>query len=82
MMVKFPTHLQAESKQVPVISYRIRRQGCVGTLVERKTGFVVLSKMASKSAQDIPEGFEAKMQTPAIQVDLSVLRLYLFYPGD
>jgi IS30 family transposase len=34
-------------------------QSCVGTLVERKTGFVVLSKMQSKSAQHVREGFEA-----------------------
>jgi IS30 family transposase len=36
-------------------------QSCVGTLVERKTGFVVLAKMRSKSAQHVREGFEANM---------------------
>lgn len=36
-------------------------QSCVGTLVERKTGFVVLAKMDSKSAQHVREGFEANM---------------------
>ena len=36
-------------------------QSCVGTLVERKTGFVVLAKMQSKSAQQVREGFEATM---------------------
>ena len=36
-------------------------QSCVGTLVERKTGFVVLAKMHSKSAQHVREGFEANM---------------------
>jgi IS30 family transposase len=36
-------------------------QSCVGTLVERKTGFVVLAKMHSKSAQRVREGFEANM---------------------
>lgn len=37
-------------------------QSCVGTLVERKTGYVILSKMRSKSAQDVREGFEANMK--------------------
>jgi IS30 family transposase len=36
-------------------------QSCVGTLVERKTGFVILAKMKSKSAQHVREGFEANM---------------------
>lgn len=38
-------------------------QSCVGTLVERKTGFVVLAKMESKSALHVREGFEALMIT-------------------
>ena len=38
-------------------------QSCVGTLVERKTGFVILNKMKSKSAQHVREGFEANMKT-------------------
>lgn len=38
-------------------------QSCVGTLVERKTGFVVLAKMQSKSAQHVREGFEATMSS-------------------
>ena len=37
-------------------------QSCVGTLVERKTGFVVLAKMHSKSALHVREGFEATMR--------------------
>jgi IS30 family transposase len=37
-------------------------QSCVGTLVERKTGFVVLAKMTSKSAQHAREGFESRMR--------------------
>jgi IS30 family transposase len=36
-------------------------QSCVGTLVERKTGYVLLARMASKSAQHVREGFEASM---------------------
>lgn len=38
-------------------------QSCVGTLVERKTGYLILSKMQSKSAQHVREGFEASMST-------------------
>lgn len=38
-----------------------RNQSCVGTLVERKTGFVILARMQSKSAQHVREGFEANM---------------------
>ena len=37
-------------------------QSCVGTLVERKTGFLILSKMASKSAKDVREGFTQNLQ--------------------
>jgi IS30 family transposase len=37
-------------------------KSCVGTLVERKTGYVILSKMQSKSAQHVREGFEANMK--------------------
>ena len=36
-------------------------KSCVGTLVERKTGYVILNKMQSKSAQHVREGFEANM---------------------
>lgn len=36
-------------------------RSCVGTLVERKTGFVILARMHSKSAQHVREGFEASM---------------------
>lgn len=36
-------------------------QSCVGTLVERKTGFVLLAKMEGKSAQQVREGFEDSM---------------------
>jgi len=38
-----------------------RNQSCVGTLVERTTGFVIVAKMQSKSAQHVREGFEANM---------------------
>lgn len=38
-------------------------QSCVGTLVERKTGFVVICKMRNKSADAVREGFEINMQT-------------------
>jgi len=37
-------------------------KSCVGTLVERKTGYVILSKMQSKSAQHVREGFESNMK--------------------
>ena len=37
-------------------------QSCVGTLVERKLGFVILAKMQSKSAPDVRQGFEEKMK--------------------
>jgi len=37
-------------------------QSCVGTLVERKTGFLILSKMKSKSALDVREGFTENMK--------------------
>jgi len=37
-------------------------KSCVGTLVERKTGYLILSKMQSKSAQHVREGFEANMK--------------------
>lgn len=33
-------------------------KSCTGTLVERKTGYLILSKMSSKSAQSVREGFE------------------------
>lgn len=36
-------------------------RSCVGTLVDRKTGYLVLSKMASKSATDVRLGFEKQM---------------------
>jgi IS30 family transposase len=39
-----------------------KNQSCVGTLVERKTGFLVLCKMASKSALDVRTGFELQMK--------------------
>ena len=38
-------------------------KSCVGTLVERKTGYLILSKMRSKSAQHVREGFEANMKS-------------------
>lgn len=36
-------------------------RSCVGTLVERRSGFVILAKMDSKSASDVRAGFEQKM---------------------
>lgn len=38
-----------------------QNKSCVGTMVERKTGFLILSKMNSKSATDVRQGFEKKM---------------------
>lgn len=38
-------------------------KSCVGTLVERKTGYLLLSKMQSKSAQHVRKGFETCMST-------------------
>ncbi len=49
-------------------------KSCVGTLVERKTGYVILSKMENKSAQAVRKGFEENMRT--IQ---QFLRLSLTY---
>lgn len=49
-------------------------QSCVGTLVERKTGYVILSKMQSKSALHVREGFTINMSTLP-----SFLRLSLTY---
>lgn len=37
-------------------------RSCVGTLVDRKTGYLVLSKMDSKSAMDVRTGFERQMR--------------------
>lgn len=37
-------------------------QSCVGTLVERTTGYLLLCKMRSKSAADVRQGFEKKLQ--------------------
>jgi len=39
-----------------------KNQSCVGTLVERKTGFLVLCKMESKSALNVRMGFELQMK--------------------
>lgn len=36
-------------------------KSCVGTLVERKTGYLLLCKMNSKSAADVRKGFESCM---------------------
>lgn len=38
-------------------------QSCVGTLVERKTGFVIICKMRDKSAKSVRESFEINMKT-------------------
>jgi IS30 family transposase len=38
-------------------------KSCVGTLVERKTGFVIICKMRNKSAEAVREGFEINMKT-------------------
>ena len=37
-------------------------KSCVGTLVERKTGYLLLSKMHSKSAESVRRGFEESMK--------------------
>jgi IS30 family transposase len=51
-----------------------KNKSCVGTLVERKTGFVILNKMKSKSALNVREGLELNMKNvPAF------LRLSLTY---
>lgn len=39
-----------------------RNQSCVGTLVERKTGFLIMAEMKDKSAASVREGFEACME--------------------
>lgn len=39
-----------------------KNQSCVGTLVERKTGYLILSKMKSKKALDVRQGFERQMK--------------------
>ena len=39
-----------------------QNKSCVGTLVERKTGYLILSQMKSKSALDVRQGFEEKMK--------------------
>ena len=49
-------------------------RSCVGTLVDRKTGYLVLSKMDSKSAADVRKGFERQMK-----VLPSFLRLSMTY---
>lgn len=38
-------------------------KSCVGTLVERKTGYVILCKMQNKTAVAVREGFETNMST-------------------
>jgi IS30 family transposase len=40
-----------------------KNQSCVGTLVERSTGYLILSKMKSKSAENVRLGFEKQMKT-------------------
>jgi len=40
-----------------------KNQSCIGTLVERTTGYLILSKMKSKSALNVRLGFEEKMKT-------------------
>ncbi len=49
-------------------------RSAIGTLVERTTGFVVLCKVASKSAQDVRESFERQLR----KID-SFLRLSMTY---
>ncbi len=49
-------------------------QSCIGTLVERKTGFLVLCKMENKSAAAVREGFERQFK----KID-SFLRLSMTY---
>ncbi len=38
-----------------------QNRSCIGTLVERHTGYMVLSKMDSKKAIDIRQGFSLQM---------------------
>ncbi len=40
-----------------------KNQSCVGTLVERTTGYLILCKMQSKSVLDVRTGFEANMKS-------------------
>lgn len=40
-----------------------KNQSCIGTLVERTTGYLILSKMKSKSALNVRMGFETQMKT-------------------
>jgi IS30 family transposase len=40
-----------------------KNQSCIGTLVERTTGHLILSKMKSKSALNVRLGFEEQMKT-------------------
>lgn len=40
-----------------------KNQSCIGTLVERTTGYLILSKMKSKSALNVRLGFEEQMKT-------------------
>jgi len=40
-----------------------KNQSCIGTLVERATGYLILSKMKSKSALNVRLGFEKQMKT-------------------
>jgi hypothetical protein len=35
---------------------------CDGTLIERKTGYLIPSKMKSKSTLDVRQGFEQRMR--------------------
>ena len=49
-------------------------RSCVGTVVERQTGFVVLCKMDSKNAEDVRAGFERQLK----KID-SFLRLSMTY---
>ena len=40
-----------------------KNPSCIGTLVERTTGYLILSKMKSKSALNVRLGFEQQMKT-------------------
>ena len=39
-----------------------KNQSCIGTLVERTTGYLILSKMKSKSTLNVRLGFEEQMK--------------------
>ncbi|MCF6264666.1 MAG: IS30 family transposase [Xanthomonadales bacterium] len=53
---RFPGHWEGD------LIVGAMNRSCIGTVVERKTGFVILSKMKSKSAASVRAGFERQMK--------------------